>query len=360
VAINGLHSKSGGGVTYLNNILPHLAKDPGLELHLVLHAAQRREYEHLAEAAQLHIVDFPSGLVRMMLWEQTTLPRMTRRLGADVVYSPANYGPLFARRTVLLVRNALAVGGQEARIGKIAYWVAMTMMTLVSVAAARKVIAVSNYAIKGLFRGPLKGLRRKVTVINHGISPLFQPHRDGAGCGLLAVGDIYIQKNYHTLLKAFRQLLDGRPDLTLTIAGQPIDADYAAGLRDAVGRMGLDRNVVFLGRVPPAELNRLYQSCEVFVFPSTVETFGNPLVEALACGTPTACSNTAAMPEIAGDAVEYFDPTDAGSMQGAIDRLLKDEARRRELSARAVERAAEFSWEKSARRLAAVLKQAAS
>lgn len=357
VLINALHSKSGGGFTYLSNIVPLLAKDPQLELHLVLHADQLNQYESLADFARLHIFRFGESMSRTFLWEQFVLPLVARIVEADVIYSPANYGPLLAPHSILLARNSLSVVWKEARPTKIAYWAAVAFMTLASMCVARRVVAVSNYTVSSLTRWPFGWLKPKMTVVNHGINPEFHPGSGERGNALLAVGDIYIQKNYHTLLEAFCRLLERHPDLTLTIAGKPLDAGYAADLYATVARRGLGDKVTFLGHVQSADLCRLYQHCRVFVFPSTVETFGNPLVEALACGTPTACSNRTAMPEIAGDAVEYFDPEDMESMCRALEVLLTDEARRADLSARAVRRAADFSWVRCAERLAGILKE---
>ncbi len=359
VLINALHSKSGGGVTYLNNIVPALDKDRGLEIHLLLHADQLAEYEKLCDHARLHVFDFPKGLVYTLFWEQVVLPVVVRMMDADVVYSPANYGPLFVSRSVVLARNSLAVARMEARPSKILYWAGVATMTLLSLWAAKRAVAVSHYTVDSLNRWPFKALHQKLTVINHGVSPIFQPGSGARGDSLLAVSDIYIQKNYHTLLDAFGTLRDRHPGLILTIAGKPLDAGYADSLRETIRRRRLGDAVRFLGHVAPVDLRRLYQECGVFVFPSTVETFGNPLVEALACGAPIACSNRTAMPEIAGDAVEYFDPENTGEMAAVIDRLLINRDLRTELSKRALARAAGFSWVQCAERLADQLKLAA-
>ena len=359
VVINGIHSKSGGGVTYLNNILPHLAQDPGLELHLVLHESQLPQYEFLVESARLHLFRFKPSMAATLLWEQTVLPIIARMMGADVVFSPANYGPVMAHHGVVLIRNSLAVATQDLRFGKMIYWFGMGIMTLLSLATARKAIAVSSYAVGATTAGPFRSLQRKITIVHHGISPLFRPGGARDGNTVLAVGDIYVQKNYHTLLKAFRHLLDDHPDLVLLIAGRPLDADYMATLTAGVAEMKLEGNIRFLGHVQLEDLIALYQSCTLFVFPSTVETFGNPLVEAMACGAPIACSRRAAMPEIAGDAAEYFAPEDAAAMCATMSRLLNDVRHCQDLSARAVARAAQFSWNHCAGRLADVLKQAA-
>ena len=176
---------------------------------------------------------------------------------------------------------------------------------------------------------------------------------------LLAVSDLYVQKNFKNLLSAMARLTPDHPDLTLKIAGRPIDEDYFAELKQVVAEEGLEGKVEFLGGVPPRELAELYRRCGVFVFPSTVETFGNPLVEAMASGAPMACSNTAAMPEVVGDAAEFLSPEDVGNMASAIDHLLKNAKLRRELSLKGVKRAKAFSWQRTAEKTLAVIKDAA-
>ena len=148
------------------------------------------------------------------------------------------------------------------------------------------------------------------------------------------------------------------PGIVLKIAGRPIDDDYFQELKKIVAEKNLDGAVQFLGGVTPEELVKLYQCCGVFVFSSTVETFGNPLVEAMACGAPIACSNTAAMPEVVGNAAEFFDPGSVESMAVAIKRLLDDEERRQDLSQKALKRAKAFSWQLTAEKTLAVIKEA--
>ena len=176
---------------------------------------------------------------------------------------------------------------------------------------------------------------------------------------VLAVSDIYIQKNIHTLIEAMATVHRRRPEIKLKIAGRSIDAGYMKELRERIAELDLAGAVEFLGERRIGELVDLYRRCLVFVFPSTVETFGNPLVEAMACGAPVACSNTAAMPEIVGDAVEFFSPLDVGEMASRILAIADDPALRRELGLRARKQAAGYSWSRAASETADVIKNAA-
>ncbi len=102
--------------------------------------------------------------------------------------------------------------------------------------------------------------------------------------------------------------------------------------KQLVDALGLTDSVQFLGPVDNADLPTLYAGAELFVFPSLYEGFGLPVLEAMACGTPVACSNTSSLPEVAGDAAMLFDPTDVDGMAFAIQQLLADETLRRTLS----------------------------
>jgi glycosyltransferase involved in cell wall biosynthesis len=230
-------------------------------------------------------------------------------------------------------------------------------MTALSVRRSRRVIAVSDYAGKSLTFGLIKKSADKLSIIHHGIDPLFTPATVGPDDPpfLLAVGDLYLQKNFETLIEAFALVTQSHPHLILKIAGRAVDENYRKQLETAVQRLGLKEFVEFLGEVGRDDLVSLYQRCRVFVFPSLVETFGQPLAEAMACGATIASSRTTAMPEIVGDAALFFDPLDAQDMAQNIVDLLEDDMLSRDLATRGALRAKKFSWDDTARHTADVL-----
>ncbi len=360
VLVNALHARSGGGITYLRNMLPQLAADRAIDLHLCLHQGQRDRLAPFPAGVTVHSVDFKDGFFRRLVWEQVRLPALARRLAVSVTFSPANFGPLAAPGQVILLRNALAVRAAETRFSKRLYWFGLAVMTTASLLTCRRAIAVSDYAGSALTRGLARGARARMTVVPHGVGAPFGPRDNAPHDGsLLAVSDLYIQKNLHRLLLAVNLLRQEFADIHLKIAGAPVDDGYAQKISETIRELDLGHHVELLGAVPVDELAELYQRCEVFVFPSTAETFGNPLVEAMACGAPIVSSNTTAMPEILADAALYFDPEDVPAMAAQIGAVLRDAELRRELSARALARAARYSWEETARLTAAVLKNCA-
>ena len=116
--VNGIHAKSGGGVTYLRNIMPLLAEDDDLELHLFLHRDQFELFGVIDERIRVHLLDFSNGFFTNLIWEQVVLPLLAKSMSIDVTLSPANYGPLMAPRQIIMLRNSLAVVGRETRIRK--------------------------------------------------------------------------------------------------------------------------------------------------------------------------------------------------------------------------------------------------
>jgi glycosyltransferase involved in cell wall biosynthesis len=271
--------------------------------------------------------------------------------------SPANYGPLFAPSTIIMLRNSLAVVGREKRPVKRLYWGGLTLMTALSLLTCRRAVAVSDYARKTLTFGLGERFQKKVVVIHHGVSANFKADRTVIRENyLLAVSDIYVQKNLHTMALALVSIKIFFPDITLKIAGKPLDKGYLEELNSVLIQNNLTNSVEFLGEQTDKELVRLYQCCKLFIFPSTVETFGNPLVEAMACGAPIVCSNTAVMPEIIGNSGSYFDPLNVNQMSEKIIEALKDDKARMVLSKKALKRSRRFSWTKTAVATANVIK----
>ena len=117
------------------------------------------------------------------------------------------------------------------------------------------------------------------------------------------------------------------------------------------------RAVVFAGYVDPDELQALFEACRGLIFPSLYEGFGMPVLEAMAHEKPVLCSNVTSLPEVAGDAAIYFDPTDAREIAAAIE-ALADEARVAVLVSRGAERAAALGGARQmAHRYVALLEQ---
>ncbi len=360
VVINAVHAKSGGGITYLRNIVPRLAADSRLELHLFLLEDQIEAFQPVDQRVRVHRFPARQSMLGTIAWEQAAIPYRARKIGADVIFSPANFGCLLSGRNVILLRNAFAVVRGDPRAGRWFYWSMLGAATFLSILRARKILAVSEYALRALTFGLARFLGRRALVIHHGVDPRFSPD---AGVirekFILVVADLYVQKNLLNFIRAVAIVRRQRPDVRVRIAGSAIDPWYHGQVMALVGRLALGEQIAFLGRRTPDELPDLYRRCLFLAFPSTVETFGNPLVEAMACGTPIACSNTAAMPEIVAGAALQFDPYSPESIAGACVRMIDSPDLRADLAAKGLARARVFSWDRAAGQTAEALLTAA-
>ena len=356
VLVNGIHAKSGGGVTYLRNVLPLFGANPALDVHLIIHKDQQGLYPELGENVRVHARNFASGFYGLFLWEQIMLPLFVKKLGADIVFSPGNYGPFILRKQVTLLRNALDVGRIEQRFRRRVLWFSISLVTWISSMLVRRAIAVSHYAAESI--AP-RWTRHKIDIVHHGVSEQFRASANADNHQrekfLLMVSDIYVQKNFQTVIDALSLVEKQHPSVKLRIAGKVLDPVYHDLILAQIQRLNVSGNVEFLGSQPPEEIKKLYASCRAVVFSSTVEAFGNPLLEAMASGCPVLSSNTTAMPEVAGDAVLYFAPDDAAALAKHMAAVLTDDALCADLSRRAVKRSLDFSWPKTAEQTAAIL-----
>ncbi len=210
----------------------------------------------------------------------------------------------------------------------------------------------------------------RVRVISDAVDPSFVPVPDGRERAailtrygvqagerfVLYVGGISPHKNLAALVVAYerwRQSVGGeRAHVSLVLVGDYVadvfHSSYPA-IRELIESAGLKSLVRFTGYVPDSDLPHLYSAADVLVLPSFYEGFGLPVLESMACGTPVIASHAGALPEVVGDAGLLFDPHSPDALAEVLGRVLGDAALRRDLSARGRARAAQFTWEASAR-----------
>jgi glycosyltransferase involved in cell wall biosynthesis len=225
-----------------------------------------------------------------------------------------------------------------------------------SIKRADKIIVPSEFVKKEAL-GYLGVPEDMVRAIHHGINTdifrrydeselkLLKVKHDLPENFILYVGSIEPRKNLERLLSAYRMLESGtRKDVKLVLAG------FEGWKNKKVLRLikKFEKDVVFLGYLPDAEIAMLYNLATLFIFPSFYEGFGMPPTEAMACGCPVLVSNTASLPEVCQDAAKYFDPHDPEDIAEGISTLLSDDALRDALSIKGLKRAEAFKWKRSA------------
>jgi len=200
-----------------------------------------------------------------------------------------------------------------------------------SVRKSELVIAISEHAAEAVVErlGVPAGKLRPIHLgIDHTV---FRPGDEPRGTFLVYPARAWPHKNHARLFEAFAVLRRRHPELELVLTAY--DGATPDGARS-------------LGHVPRDDLVQLYRTAAGLVFPSEYEGFGQPPLEAMACGCPVACSNAGSLPEVCGDAARLFDPTSVEEMVEAVEEIL---ARPAEWSSRGIARAAELTWEKTAR-----------
>jgi glycosyltransferase involved in cell wall biosynthesis len=145
----------------------------------------------------------------------------------------------------------------------------------------------------------------------------------------------------------------------LVIAGRRSDPVYSDRLNELVEELGIGTKVVFLGEVPYQSMPYLYKRACAFVFPSFLETFGHPLVEAMAMGVPIVAASSTCIPEIVDGSALLFDPQDVEDLSLKLGRVLTEFGLREMLIQRGQRRAQDFSWQKTARKTLTILEEAA-
>jgi glycosyltransferase involved in cell wall biosynthesis len=337
IGVNALYLIPGGvGGTeiYLRNLLTALAEIDAANQYIVF-----TNHETGADLvpARPNFTNAPQPVrasfrPARILWEQLVLPFSVRKRRVDVLFNPGFTAPLLCGCPMVTVFHDL----QHKRHPEYFRWFDLPFWRLFLWASVKR--SHGLIAVSGATRDDLKRYYGvDAQVIHHGVErQLFEIARTRQPKDyLLCVSTSHPHKNLAALLRAYGQVGD-LPHLVITgVRG------FAAR---EVEKLAGD-SVKITGWVPRAELYELFRGARGFIYPSTFEGFGMPVLEAMAAGVPVACSDIAPLREIAGSTVEYFNPTSGNEIRDALVRL----ARGTLPTEAAEQRASEFTWEKTAR-----------
>lgn len=174
---------------------------------------------------------------------------------------------------------------------------------------------------------------------------------------ILYLGSELPRKNIPNLLKSFKNISLKYPELILLKAGYSSGDQYRVKTKKLIKQYGLTNKVIFINKhISEKELPIYYSNAELFVYPTLQEGFGMPLVEAMACGCPVVTSNISPMKEIAKGQV-LVNPYDFESITKGIDEILSNKKYREILKKNAIDRANDFDWEKSAKKILEIYKE---
>jgi glycosyltransferase involved in cell wall biosynthesis len=295
-------------------------------------------------------------------FEQLWLPLALRRRGASLVHAPNCFLPLIRPCPGVVTIHDLAFESWPSDFATVTR-AKFRALTRLAARSAQRVICPSRFTAEDVERR--YGVDpAKLRVIAEAPALAASPGagagpRAGAGAGpgvggpyLLAVGDLRAKKNLAALVRAFAELVRGHGiPHRLVLAG----VDSGEGPR--LTELAAGAPVQLTGYLTDVALDQLIRGAELLVHPSLYEGFGLVVLEAMARGTPVLAANATALPETGGAAAAYFDPADPGDLGRRLEKLLADGARRAELARLGLARAAEFSWERTARETASVYRE---
>jgi glycosyltransferase involved in cell wall biosynthesis len=344
--------------TYIRNLLRQLARlDRQSEYVLLCRPEDREALASLGE--NFRAVSETAG--NYSIAEQLKVPLALRREGVTLFHAPHYVLPPLVRcQSVVTIHDCIHLMFPQYLRNRAALAYARTSIAMAARRASR-VITVSESSKRDILRF-VDAPPEKIDVIYNAYDERFavEPREEDVvrvrerfqltDEFVLYAGNVKPHKNLERLIQAFDLVRRrGLDHLKLVVIGDEV-SKYAA-LRRAVHRHQLHKYVRFLGYLPEETLAVMYRLAAVFVFPSLYEGFGLPPLEAMASGTPVVTSNVSSLPEVAGDAARLVDPYDPEAIADGIHTVLTDEAARRSLRLKGLERARQFSWETSVRRV---------
>jgi glycosyltransferase involved in cell wall biosynthesis len=366
VAIDARKLHDFGIGTYIRNLLRYLARlDRDTEYVLLCREGDMGVPQQLGDNFRAVRESSPNYSLR----EQIRIPYVLLRERPDVYHAPHYVlPPAVPCRCVVTIHDTIHLNFPQYLPNRGAYAYARALMWAAAKRSDR-ILTVSESSKRDIIH--YFGVSpEKVVVVYNAIDERFgtEPRSEEIARVrerfqldhgfVLYVGNIKPHKNLVRLIEAFDGLRhDGFDDLKLLIIGDEISKWPA--LRRAVHSHKLHKHVRFLGFQSDETLASLYRLAAVFVFPSLYEGFGLPPLEAMASGTPVVTSNLSSMPEVAGDAAVLVDPYDAVDIRDGIKRVLTDAALREDLRRKGLQRAREFSWERSVARTREIYLEAA-
>lgn len=273
-----------------------------------------------------------------ILWEQIVLP--FHRL--DVMFNPGFTAPLFSGCPQVTTFHDL----QHLRHPEYFKWFDLPFWRFLLWASAhgsKRLLAVSESTRADLLRF-YRISPAKIEVVHHGVNAEFVAlDRSRLEPFMLCVSTLHPHKNIERLIRAYAR----RPRAQkLVLAG--MRGFHTEPIEKLISALGLREHIEITGWLPRKELLGLFERAWAFVYPSTFEGFGMPVLEAMAAGIPVACSDIPPLREVAGDSALLFDPLDEDVIADALDKISDNEGLRCKLSAAGRERARTFTWERTA------------
>jgi len=353
ILINALSlAKGGGGHSYLVNVLRELERDSrGLDFTVLSASSELAAMEtgRIAWAkVRLPALGHAARVPLRVVYEEAVLPVRARRF--DLLYCPADLAPAVAGTpTVVALRNLHIY---DRRFYGTLRLDVLERLVQAGVHRARRILFPTRAAAERISQRITIPAHR-IAIVPHGVSlepfesdPAKAARATDRTPYLFLPASVERHKRIEVLIRSLLHVED--PKLEAWIAGtEELDPTYASELRRLAEQLGLASRVRFLGPVPYSEILHYYRGAVALAFTSHLETFGQPMLEAMLAETPIIAADIPTFREIAGDIALYFPPDDSLQLARAADEVRHEPDAAKERVARGRARAAEFSWKRS-------------
>jgi glycosyltransferase involved in cell wall biosynthesis len=316
----------------------------------------------LPTASNLRVVVLP--LVPVPIWEQIVLPLAVAHYGCDMLHCTGNTAPILAGvpvvitlHDILYLENNRAIRNASTLFQKIRNRYCRFVVPRV-VRKSDMIITVSKYQER-VIKMHLSVGDEKIQTIYNGVSDHFHLSCDSHKAQIikekyqlpsefiLFLGSKDPKKNSARVILAYKQFLE-ITNLKTPLVVADISEKKLSKLLAAAKAEHIRPHIISTGYVPNADISVLYSLASVFLYPSMKESFGIPILEAMASGTPVITSNTSAMPEIAENAAFIVDPFDSLSIAKAMGQILEHDILRDNLIKKGIQQAQKFSFKRMA------------
>lgn len=275
-------------------------------------------------------------------WTQFALPlRLFLKKDIDVFYSSSHYAPRYCPVPLIITIYDLSFE-KFPRYFKKSDLVKLKNWTAYSALKANHIITISEYSkydIIDFYKIP----ENKITVaypgINREVYKVLNNKKENNGKYIVFIGTLQPRKNLENLLIALKNI----KDLNLVVIGKK--GWMYEEIFEKVKNLGLEKRVTFTGFIDEEKIAEILNNAQCFVLPSFYEGFGIPVVEAMACGCPVACSNTSSLPEIAGSAASLFDPQNPDDIGEKISNIINNPRYSQKLINLGLERQKLYNWD---------------
>ncbi|MDD4923167.1 MAG: glycosyltransferase family 1 protein, partial [Bacteroidales bacterium] len=337
-------------------VIRHLQKSDLINQYYILVAPGEDICLHSSDNMQVIEVHCPT----YVLWEQIALPRTLRKIKPDLLHCTSNTAPLFCNIPLILTLHDIIFLEKRPSGNKSIYqnigWYYRRIVVPRILPTCRKIITVSHFECKRITEFLHLDPERIVAIYN-GYGSHFKPIPDYKEVikkyitqenYLFFLGNTDPKKNTVRTLKAY-QIYTQQSLHPLPLLIADLEETFVLPLIKEHHLESIKSFLIFPGYIANSDLPAIYSGAEVFLYTSLRESFGIPILEAMACGTPVITSNTSSMPEVAGEGAILADPFNEQEMAEKLIHLENDRIFYEQQVAYGLERVKLFSWDNTAK-----------